>query len=352
MRRFICCLALAAMLSIIPAARAEKVYLKDGRVLDGKFVRLEGVAIDPNNAGGADTSKPIEMCDDDLRRTMFPWRLADKVDPAPPPRWEMFKLEQPVAINGLPVATIGPIVRLTPFDDWGRRTFSMQTNDGVANVIQGLTTVTPLWSSVESLKGGKAYLWDMRIATSSIPRELLTKILLKQIDPRNADQRLKLVRFYMQAERFADAEFELKQVIADFPVARRFGRTSQSPAAIGRRTGAFRSRSSAQGGPIRRRLRHVAAVSGARNQRNDVASGSRKDRSLSHGSNKSAMRRSSSSTRILAQVKESAIRTHLKPIRDEIAAELSLATLDRMCPVPPAGGRSDAAARAEARAGH
>jgi hypothetical protein len=135
-------------------------------------------------------SKPIEMCDDDLRLTMFPKRLAVKVDPAPP-RWEMFKLDQLVAENGLPVATIGPIVKLTPFDPWGHRTFSMMTNNGVANVIRGLTTVTPLWSRIESQRveshlAAKAYLWDMRIATSSIPRDLLSKILLKQIGLRNA----------------------------------------------------------------------------------------------------------------------------------------------------------------------
>ena len=53
----------------------------------------------------------------------------------------------------------------------------MQTNNGIANVIQGITEVTPLWSRVESLdthdtRAAKPYLWDMRIATSSIPRQL------------------------------------------------------------------------------------------------------------------------------------------------------------------------------------
>ncbi len=262
---------------------------------------------------------------------MFPWRLADKVDPAPPPRWEMFKLNQPIAINGLPVATIGPIVRLTPFDDWGRRTFSMQTNDGVANVIQGLTTVTPLWSSVESLKGGKAYLWDMRIATSSIPRELLTKILLKQIDPRNADQRLKLVRFYMQAERFADAEFELKQVIADFPSLE--GLDEQAKAL--RQLGAERVLSEVE-------VRHKAGQYGvAYGMLQRFPAQGIKGTTLQAVREKIETYRAAEQKRaatikqfdaILAQVKDTAIRTHLKPIRDEIAAELSLATLERLSP--------------------
>ncbi|HEX3997575.1 MAG TPA: peptidase [Pirellulales bacterium] len=328
-----CILALAGIFIGPSAARAEKIYVNDGREMDGRFVRIEGVAVDPNNSGGAAAAKPILMCDDDLRRTMIPWRLVSKVDPSPPPRWETFKIPQPIAEDGLPVATIGPILRLTPFDDWGRRTFTMQTNNGPADVIQGLTTVTPLWSRVESLKSqaAKAYLWDMRIATSSIPRNLLTKILLKQVDPRNPDQRLKLVRFYMQAERFPDAEAELRQVIADFPALA--GLDDQAKAL--RQLGADRVLSEVE-------VRHKAGQYG-------VAYGML-ERFPSQGINGATLqavrekiqayraaqqRRDATIGQLDAQlslVKDSAIRKHLQPIRDEIAAELTLATLDRLAP--------------------
>jgi len=339
--RFVFVLACAGLLLGSAAARAEKIYVNDGRVLDGRFVRIEGVAVDPlNNIAGA--AKPILFCDDDLRRTMIPWRLVTKVDPAPPPRWEMFKINQPVAEDGLPVATIGPILKLDPFDDWGRRTFTMQTNKGPAAVIQGLTEITPLWSKVQSLKvaaalnngpnsPAKAYLWDMRIATTSVPRNLLTKILLKQIDPRNPDQRLKLVRFYMQAERFADAEAELKQVIADFPALA--GLDEQAKGL--RQLGAERVLSEVE-------VRHKAGQFG-------VAYGmlGRFPSQGISGPTLQAVRERIESYRTLQQrrnatvaqldmqlglVRDAAIHRHLQPIRDEIAEELSLATLDRLAP--------------------
>ena len=60
----------------------------------------------------------------------------------------------------------------------------------------------------------------MRIATSSIPREQLSKILYSAGDPKNPDQRLRIVRLYLQSERFQDARAELEQLIKDFPEPR------------------------------------------------------------------------------------------------------------------------------------
>ncbi len=57
----------------------------------------------------------------------------------------------------------------------------------------------------------------MRIATSSIPRKKLSEILAHYVDPKNVDQRKNVVRLYLQAERYQDAQIELEAVIADFP---------------------------------------------------------------------------------------------------------------------------------------
>jgi predicted esterase len=57
----------------------------------------------------------------------------------------------------------------------------------------------------------------MRLATSSVPADVLSKIIKRQINPKNADDRLKVVRFYLQAERYQDATAELNQIIDDFP---------------------------------------------------------------------------------------------------------------------------------------
>ncbi len=130
---------------------------------------------------------------------------------------EHFQIKQQVADNGAPLAALGSITEVSGWDDWGRRIFGMVVAGKDIHVVQGLTEITPIWSRAETLQAtGISFLWDMRIATSTIPRDVLNKILKKQINPNNVDHRLKLVRFYMQAERFRDAEAELTELIEDF----------------------------------------------------------------------------------------------------------------------------------------
>ena len=61
------------------------------------------------------------------------------------------------------------------------------------------------------------YDWEQRIATSSIPREMLNTILYKNVEAKNAEQRLKIVRLYLQGNRYQDASRELEQIVAEFP---------------------------------------------------------------------------------------------------------------------------------------
>ncbi len=95
----------------------------------------------------------------------------------------------------------------------------MVTGKGEINVIQGITEITPLWTKVEGLAGAHPYIWDERIATSSIPRETLFAILSnsKVIDPKKLDDRLKLVRLLLDSERYLEAESELEAIVRDFP---------------------------------------------------------------------------------------------------------------------------------------
>ena len=55
------------------------------------------------------------------------------------------------------------------------------------------------------------------MATSSIPRDVLEKVLSRQIDPKNFEQRTRLVRLFLQAERFNDAEAQMQGILRDFP---------------------------------------------------------------------------------------------------------------------------------------
>jgi pimeloyl-ACP methyl ester carboxylesterase len=56
----------------------------------------------------------------------------------------------------------------------------------------------------------------MRIATSSIPPDVLGKILAHQTDPNDLEQRKRIAHFLVQAERYEDALEQLERILKDF----------------------------------------------------------------------------------------------------------------------------------------
>ncbi len=209
--------AVAATLSP-PNAGGDEVQLADGRVLEGKFVLLPGVAIDPKAAPPETTSTSIVVCDDELTRTMVPKKRVVKRERGQTgPVMERITIPQRVAADGRRVAAVGGILETTPFDDRGRRTLSLMTGTGRIDIVQGITQVTPRWTSLETVAMERPHLLDMRIATSSIPRDVLARVVEQAIDATDSDQRLRVVRLYLQADRFDDARRELDGVLRDFP---------------------------------------------------------------------------------------------------------------------------------------
>ena len=202
-----------------PAA-ADRVELADGRVLEGSFVLLPGVATDPaaEAARGNPTGTPILACDDQLTRTMVSKRRVVKVEPSPAGLGlERIEIPQRVPENGRRVTAVGGVIEATPFDEFGRRVLALATASGRVDIVQGITQITPRWTSVEGITTEHPVLLDTRIATSSIPRDVLRRVIDQHIDRKNSDQRLRVVRLLLQAERYDDARHELDAVLADFP---------------------------------------------------------------------------------------------------------------------------------------
>jgi predicted esterase len=203
-------------------ARADRFTLQDGRVLEGRLSRLNTMIINPGlMQSGMPNLKLIDVIDDDLRRTYIPERLIQHPDVTPAEqRLEEIDIDQPVATVGSRVASVGAILQVSPFDAFGRRTFSMTGGtNGQVDVVQGITKITPLWCQVEGLQVARppAYIWDMRIATSSIPQATLSQIINRRTDSKKVDDRLKVVRLYLQAERYHEAETELDDILKQFP---------------------------------------------------------------------------------------------------------------------------------------
>ncbi len=196
---------------------AAILIMKDGRMLTGK---LGGglnslVALPkPPGADGAPSVMLIRHLNDDLRRTFVPKRQILEARPDNPGRIdEKFLIRQRTAKSGRIVKSVGPIVEITPFDEFGRRIYSFNTATGQLDVVQAITEITPSWTKVEGMK----YVWDLRIATSSIPPDILHRILLKHTDPTNLNHQTKIARFYIQCNRFREAREQLEQIVKAFP---------------------------------------------------------------------------------------------------------------------------------------
>ena len=202
--------------------RAEVITLKNGLQLQGRLTRVASLNQNPllpfKGAGNVDVAK-IVLVDDDLRRTFVSSNQVRTDGLAADADIVLAKIRIPkrVARVSRRIASVGPIIEVTPFDEFGNRIFSMQGQNGRIDVVQGITLITPSYCQVEGLLVKNAYEWDMRINTSSIPREMLTRILLKNIDQTDPDERLRVVKLYIQAERYQDALVELDRVMENFP---------------------------------------------------------------------------------------------------------------------------------------
>ena len=220
-------LTIALFFMPVGAALADKISLQDGRMIEGRLSKLNTMILNPGAAPpSGPSSTPIVMIDNDLCRTYVPFKFVTHADPAPAgQRLEEIDIEQPVATSGQRIGGVGAIINIQPWDEnknngFGRRTFSMQGGtQGHIDIVQGITKLTPVWTRVEGLQLGRltSYVWDMHLATTSIPNDELAAIIARKIDPKKFEDRIKVVRFYLQMERYDDAKTELDHVIRDFP---------------------------------------------------------------------------------------------------------------------------------------
>jgi predicted esterase len=204
---------------ILPGAPTlgDRVQLDDGRTLTGSFANVAGIKSAPFADRQKAEATPVLVCDDGLSRVFVPRRRVTAVEQAAEPATERIGIPQRVATGGRVMAQMGGVLEATPFDAWGRRIFSVATPNGREDIVQGITEINPRYVRVEGLITDKPVQMDTRLATSSIPRETLAEVIAQYLDREDANQRLRLVRLYLQAERFEDARTELSGVLRDFP---------------------------------------------------------------------------------------------------------------------------------------
>lgn len=327
-------LALSAVIFSTSIVRADDtVVLKDGREIVGRVGTLTSMAESTKSPPADDAVRPIVFVDDNLRRVSFPKMLIREVKSGSADNFQTIAIKQPVAEGGHRIGSVGPILRKDPFDQFGRSILSMKadTPGGKLDMILGITTIHPVWTRVEALTrtGGPNIMWDMRIATSSIPRETLSKIFANHISRKNVDERLKVVGLYLNAERYGDAQKELEEIITDFPKEERL---KQEVVAI-RQLGARRALAEIE---LRRKTgqHQLAQTLLSKFPTQDVAGAVLQEVKARQDEYQAQLTQIDEAKKLLAEtvakVEDSALRRQAEPCVAEIIRELNFATVDRM----------------------
>ena len=209
----------AASYLLASQATAANFTLKNGMQVEGAAGKISSLGEDPLRAAGAATNTLILFTDDKLRRTYFSTYQRQTASESGVARTESIRIDQPVARNKRRVVALGAPRRGLNFNEYGRTTLSVSTPRRPINVVVGITEITPLVTTVEGLRTGNAnsYTLDMRLATSSIPGDVLSMVIKSNLNKDDPDDRLKLVRLYTAAGRYKDARLELEAALLDFP---------------------------------------------------------------------------------------------------------------------------------------
>jgi len=198
------------------------VVLKNGARI-GPGVRGETATISKNSMqrGQGDTAgNSIIYVDDDLRFTYVNRSRVDlqsSVNTVNRPSEEIELPSKSDASRGEGALAIQGVAGVTDFNRHGRRIYSIETPRGRQDLLQGITKITPLYARVQTLRGPNAIAWDQRIATSTIRPDKLREILSHELDLKRSSEWMRLVRFYLQAERYAEARRVLTEALDKFP---------------------------------------------------------------------------------------------------------------------------------------
>ena len=213
-RPIIVLLVLGTILFCAAQTCPAQIVMKDGRVIRGQHAFLSQVDESAEDAENApNRPRLIVVINDGLRRIFVSrYRTTGEVVTDMEESLERFRIRRTAAEVGRDQKRILPFQSFSEyeqFDEFGRRLVIL---NGQIPVEQTITEINPRYVVVAN----RGMVWDLRIATSSLPRDMITKILMKQINPKNLEGRKRIVRFYIQSERYSEARAELAAILKEF----------------------------------------------------------------------------------------------------------------------------------------
>ena len=209
-------------LAMLPAAQshAGKVVLKSGFEIPGTPINVPGLnrLNAASNLGQNVPQTPYWMVDDGIRRYFVHRQnlrpLPEGVDKSDDTsRFVRFKLEHiKRRLDSVPIM-VGPFIEATLWDEHGRCRVSLATSKGREDISLAIGLFDPRFLKIEST----SHDWDFGLHPSAIPTDRLREMLHGAIDPKNPDQRLGVVSYFLQANQLSGARAELESMRADFP---------------------------------------------------------------------------------------------------------------------------------------
>ncbi len=197
-------LAVAALATLAVAegwagpARADTVVLKNGTIYRG--------TVDKDNT--------LVFVNDNLKRVIFYNSKIQKVVSDPGfSKLERFALVQPLEVHAGVQPPAAVDIRSTPWDAKGRRAFRyINARQQGVEMQQAINELGPHLTRFRGIDG----FWQGQVATSQVPREVVTGLLAK-VDQAKEDERLKVARWLLQAGWYPETRAALDGLDRDFP---------------------------------------------------------------------------------------------------------------------------------------
>ncbi len=195
-------------------AQAGGVTLKSGFQIEGRPASATSISTSAPADAGEISVDSIIMVDAGMRRYYV--RKRDVVDlnvDAELARYEKFRLKQPSGRSGLTPERVPPPLKVTPWDDNGRREVTLRGPRGPLTYSQGIYEIGPHFMRVRT----QGLVWEFGIATTSIPTHHIDKLIRSVTDQTRFEDRRAIAMFYLQAGLYLPALIELEAIEKDFP---------------------------------------------------------------------------------------------------------------------------------------
>lgn len=214
---------IAAAILLSDAAMGGEVRLRNGMVLKGNLFLMAGLREQATGIGRSLGDKDVMpkpqliiQVDNGWQKYYVPRRQIPDEDANKdiiPTRPESFVYKLEKAGQSKVIASVGSIVDIGPFNEFGQRKIALASSKGTIDVVQAISRIEPDHVVLDALN----YKWQMGVSLKAVPPDVLKNLLHQKVKSNDAVARFALVRFYSQAEMYQEAFDELEKIAKDFP---------------------------------------------------------------------------------------------------------------------------------------